>query len=114
MTGAVRPITGAAEARTDLSERLWDVVVVGAGLAGAMVALELGRRGCEVLLLERQPFPRWKVCGAVLNAAAQRALTHAGLDGLVAQSSWITASARSRSDFALGSPPIVPPWRVRL
>ncbi len=78
MTGAVGP-------RIDLGERLWDVVVVGAGLAGAMVALELRRRGCEVLLLERQPFPRWKVCGACLNGAAQEALVHAGLDGLVAR-----------------------------
>ena len=78
-------MTGAEGVRTDLGERLWDVVVVGAGLAGAMVALELGRRGCEVLLLERQPFPRWKVCGACLNGAAQGALAHAGLDGLVAR-----------------------------
>ncbi len=76
-------MTGAPEVRTDLGERLWDVVVVGAGLAGAMVALELGRRGCVVLLLERQPFPRWKVCGACLNGAAQAALAHAGLDELV-------------------------------
>lgn len=78
-------MTGAVGARTELGERLWDVVVVGAGLAGAMVARELGRRGRAVLLLERQPFPRWKVCGACLNGAAQRALTHAGLDGLVAR-----------------------------
>ena len=78
-------MTAAVGDRTDLGERLWDVVVVGAGLAGAMVALELGRRGCEVLLLERQPFPRWKVCGACLNGAAQGALARAGLDGLVAR-----------------------------
>lgn len=78
-------MTGAAGVPTDLGERPWDVVVVGAGLAGAMVALELGRRGCQVLLLERQRFPRWKVCGACLNEAAQGALAHAGLDGLVAR-----------------------------
>ena len=77
-------MTGAPDVRTDLGERLWDVVVVGAGLAGAMVALKLGRRGCAVLLLERQPFPRWKVCGACLNGAAQAALAHAGLGELVA------------------------------
>ncbi|MEC7846877.1 MAG: FAD-dependent oxidoreductase, partial [Gemmatimonadota bacterium] len=78
-------MTGAAGVPTDLGERPWDVVVVGAGLAGAMVALELGRRGCDVLLVERQTFPRWKVCGACLNEAAQGALAHAGLDGLVAR-----------------------------
>lgn len=64
-------------------DRLWDVAVVGAGPAGAMVALELARKGCAVLLLERQPFPRWKVCGACMNGAAQAALAQAGLDGLV-------------------------------
>ena len=63
--------------------RLWDVAVVGAGPAGAMVALELARKGSAVLLLERQPFPRWKVCGACMNGAAQAALAQAGLEGLV-------------------------------
>ena len=37
------------------------------------------------MLLERQPFPRFKVCGACLNRAAQGALAHAGLGGLVAR-----------------------------
>ena len=76
-------VTGGAGAGSGLDERLWDVAVVGAGPAGAMVARELGRRGCAVLLVERQPFPRWKVCGACLNGAAQAALAHAGLGGLV-------------------------------
>ena len=76
-------MTGGAWAGSGLDERFWDVAVVGAGPAGAMVALELGRRGCAVLLLERQPFPRWKVCGACLNGAALGALAHAGLGGLV-------------------------------
>ncbi len=78
-------MTGGGGAGSGLDERLWDVAVVGAGPAGAMVALELGRRGCTVLLLERQSFPRWKVCGACLNGAAQGALAHAGLGDLVAR-----------------------------
>ncbi|MCH7933439.1 MAG: FAD-dependent oxidoreductase, partial [Gemmatimonadetes bacterium] len=76
-------MNGCSGAGSPLDQRLWDVVVVGAGPAGAMVARELGRRGCAVLLLERQPFPRWKVCGACMNGAAQEALSHAGLGGLV-------------------------------
>ena len=43
--------------------RLWDVAVVGAGPAGAMVALELARKGCAVLLLERQTFPDGRSAG---------------------------------------------------
>ena len=76
-------MTDGAGAGSHLDERLWDVVVVGAGPAGAMVALQLVRKGCAVLLLERHPFPRWKVCGACMNGAAQAALAQAGLDGLV-------------------------------
>ena len=76
-------MTRGAGAGSGLDGRLWDVAVVGAGPAGAMVALELARRRCTVLLLERQPFPRWKVCGACMSAAAQAALAQAGLDGLV-------------------------------
>lgn len=34
-----------------------DVVVVGAGPAGSAAALELARAGCDVVLLERGPFP---------------------------------------------------------
>jgi flavin-dependent dehydrogenase len=77
-------VTRVRGAWSDLSEGIWDVAVVGAGPAGAMVALDLARRGRSVLLLERLPFPRWKVCGACLSGAAQGALLHAGLGGLVA------------------------------
>ena len=78
-------MTGGAGAWVNLGRRLWDVVVVGAGPAGSMLALELGHRGCSVLLLERLPFPRFKVCGACLNGTAQEALEHAGLGELMAR-----------------------------
>jgi len=51
-----------------------DVVVVGAGPAGASCALELVRRGFEVTIVERAQFPRTKVCGEYLNAGAIDAL----------------------------------------
>ncbi|MEU8664781.1 FAD-dependent oxidoreductase, partial [Actinoplanes philippinensis] len=39
-----------------------DVVIVGAGPVGLLLAGELGRAGCSVLVLEQQPDPRspWK------------------------------------------------------
>jgi geranylgeranyl reductase family protein len=40
-----------------------DVVIVGAGPAGAAAAASLVRRGRGVLLLDRHAFPRDKVCG---------------------------------------------------
>jgi len=62
----------------------WDVVVVGAGPAGALVAHGLASRGVRVLLVEQRLFPRWKVCGACLSPQALAALKTAGLGDLVA------------------------------
>jgi flavin-dependent dehydrogenase len=73
--------TGLEEA----SRRTWDVVVVGAGPAGAMAAHELARRGYAVLLVDRAAFPRWKVCGCCLNGHALATLQAAGLGQLVAR-----------------------------
>jgi flavin-dependent dehydrogenase len=68
------------EARSgDLDARVWDAVVVGAGPAGAMAAFELARAGAEVLVLDRQVFPRWKVCGCCLSPGTQSVLHEAGL-----------------------------------
>lgn len=58
--------------------RTWDVVV-GAGVAGALSALLLARAGLDVLLVEKACWPRAKVCGGCLNAAALRALARAGV-----------------------------------
>ena len=41
-----------------------DVIVVGAGPAGATTAFYLAQSGLNVLLLEKSRFPREKVCGA--------------------------------------------------
>ncbi len=62
----------------------WEVVVVGAGPAGALAAHGLASRGVRVLLVEQRNFPRWKVCGACLSPQALAALKAAGLAELVA------------------------------
>ena len=41
----------------------YDVVVVGAGPAGASAAYWLGEAGQRVLVLERAGLPRYKACG---------------------------------------------------
>jgi flavin-dependent dehydrogenase len=64
-------------------DRDWDVVVVGAGPAGALAAFDLARRGLRVLLVEKRRFPRWKVCGCCLNGQARSVLAGVGLGGLI-------------------------------
>ncbi len=61
-----------------------DVIVVGAGPAGASLAVALGRRGFEVELYERATFPRDKPCGEGLLPAGVEALQHLGLADAVA------------------------------
>lgn len=46
-----------------------DAIICGAGPAGSAAALALARAGCSVALVERETFPRDKVCGDCLNPA---------------------------------------------
>jgi flavin-dependent dehydrogenase len=56
-----------------------DVLIIGAGPAGATAAALLARAGLSVQLVERKAFPRRKVCGACLSGGAVSALQKAGL-----------------------------------
>lgn len=51
-----------------------DVVIIGAGPAGSALAATLAQQGWDVLLVEREAFPRHKVCGEFLSPEAQSTL----------------------------------------
>ncbi len=53
----------------DTSYTKFDAIVVGAGLAGSAVATLLSRAGWSVALIEKQRFPRRKVCGECVAAS---------------------------------------------
>jgi menaquinone-9 beta-reductase len=57
-----------------------DVLVVGAGPAGTAAAIELARRGLDVTVVDKAPFPRDKCCGDGLTTLALRELEHLGFD----------------------------------
>lgn len=56
-----------------------DVLVVGAGPAGAAAALLLARGGLQVVLVDQYTFPRDKVCGDGLIPDAHNALRELGV-----------------------------------
>ena len=63
-----------------------DVAVVGAGPAGGVLARQLALAGQNVVLLERERFPRRKVCGACIGPAAVGLLGDVGLAGTLSES----------------------------
>ncbi|MFF5718339.1 geranylgeranyl reductase family protein [Streptomyces buecherae] len=58
----------------DDSESVWDVVVVGAGPAGASAAHAAACAGRRVLLLEKAELPRYKTCGGGIIGPSREAL----------------------------------------
>lgn len=59
---------------------IWDVVVVGAGPAGAAAARSAASSGASTLLLEKSALPRYKRCGGGLIGPSQQLLAEAGVD----------------------------------
>jgi len=62
-----------------VTDRTWDVLVVGAGPAGSTAAALLASLGHSVLLLDRHRFPREKACGDALMPDALNSLRSLGL-----------------------------------
>jgi menaquinone-9 beta-reductase len=60
-----------------------DVVVVGAGPAGAVAATILARAGARVALIDRATFPRHKLCGDTLNPGVLALFRRLGLSSIV-------------------------------
>jgi len=49
-----------------MADRLYDVVVIGAGPSGTTAARNLAKKGIKVAILDKTKFPRKKVCGGGL------------------------------------------------
>lgn len=60
-------------------KQIRDVVIVGAGIAGSCLAKMMADCGWDTVLIDRQSFPRHKVCGEFLSPESRRILHAAGL-----------------------------------
>src|SRR5438105_3131083 len=62
---------------------IYDLIVIGAGPAGAAAAGEAARLGLRVALLEKQKLPRHKTCGGGMPMAVGEALRDLAPDAFV-------------------------------
>lgn len=74
----------ATKALNQAAGERWDVIVIGAGPAGAMAARGLVHQQLRTLVIDRKSFPREKVCGGCLSHRALSVMDHAGLSSQVA------------------------------
>ena len=82
----------------ECASQIWDVIIVGAGPAGGLAAVLLARKKLRVLLVDRQAFPRPKVCGCCLNGNAIATLKETGLHHLLTEN-----RAIALNEMCLGS-----------
>lgn len=45
----------------------WDTIIIGGGLAGLTAAIELAQKNVRVLVIEKNSYPKHKVCGEYLS-----------------------------------------------
>jgi len=55
-----------ASPQVEMGNRMYHVVVVGAGPAGSVAAKRCAERGFKTLLLEKKKLPRDKICSGML------------------------------------------------
>jgi flavin-dependent dehydrogenase len=91
----------------------YDLIVVGGGPAGSACAITAARTGARVLLLEKDTFPRHKVCGEFVSSESLRLLESlvagSGSEGLDFDSRPEIASARILVGDTSVEFPIAPP-----
>ncbi len=76
-----------------------DVIVAGAGPAGSVAALVLARAGVRVLIVDRDPMPRDRLCGDLLNPGAVTLLHALGLDPATRQGARVIPAMRVSGPF---------------
>src|SRR5690242_4492931 len=61
------------------SNTAYDVAIIGGGLAGLSLAIQLARKHFTVVLFERERYPFHKVCGEYISMESWCFLQHLGV-----------------------------------
>lgn len=59
---------------------MYDIIIIGGGLAGLVSSIQLSRGGKNVLLIEKKKYPFHRVCGEYISNETRPFLTSIGLD----------------------------------
>ena len=88
----------------------YDVIIVGAGVAGSGSAILLGQEGHRVLLVDRAVFPRHKTCGEGIMPEGVRVLESLGvLPSVLDQGAGLARGLRFRSQAGVWAQADFPP-----
>ncbi len=88
----------------------YDLVIVGAGVAGSASAIVLGQEGYRILLLDRAVFPRHKTCGEGIMPEGVRILDSLGvLPSILDQGGAMVRGLRFRSPAGVWAQADFPP-----
>ena len=63
-----------------LDRSTYDLCIIGGGVAGLSLAILSAREGHSVLLIEKDTYPRQKVCGEYISRESEPFLRSLGLD----------------------------------
>ena len=67
------------KSKQEISSDLYDVIVIGGGLAGLTASIYLAKAGFRVLVFEKHQYPRHKVCGEYISNEVRPLLDYLGL-----------------------------------
>ena len=59
---------------------MYDIIIIGGGLAGLVSSIQLSKGGKKVLLIEKKKYPFHRVCGEYISNETRPFLTSIGLD----------------------------------
>src|SRR5262245_26634487 len=62
-----------------LNKELYDVAIIGGGLAGLGLAIQCSKAGYKTILLEKEKYPFHKVCGEYISLESWNFLEELGM-----------------------------------